>query len=487
MAYCKSAAVTVNEGAWADATAYSVGDGVTFYDLDAITGEGIRFVCIQAHTSEAGVIEPTLDAADAYWRPAHATTALQWFNAFLALLKSEDFMGAGNAWTEAYRYDARTHASSYISQFTQPLKRLGVVLRSPDVGEIDGRYYSFVFHYPSNAIETRQMMLGASLTFAAPPSGGGTVHTYAGAWASGTSYAAGDVVLRGTSPGPSHSICIQAHTAAAGNQPGTTPGLAYWHDFTLAALPITSPIATENHYHNERSFDCWTYNASHVGERHGPLFKLWDGGTGDIPFCIVANAGRAMWVCQSDTFWTFGHSGTLLRFGTPAENPAPIFLLGNSVWQASQNSFPDFHKAYSDASLMNYPLAARIQSAENNGVVGYRGLGMTRSLQWRFIEQSMTSTNHRWAKPWRCTPFNHADANWLNQNPAGDHSLHDALMLFTEEGFDRGFHGSLDGVYWLPHQGQASGNVVTAGGVDHLVVENVYRGASGGFMALKLA
>ena len=294
-------------------------------------------------------------------------------------------------------------------------------------------------------------------------------------------------MLRGTSPGPSHSVCIQAHTASSGNQPGTTPGLAYWHDFTLAALPITSPIATENHYHNERSFDCWTYNASHTGERHGPLFKMWDGGTGDIPFCIIANTGRVMWVCQSDTFWTFGHSGTLLRFGTPAENPSPIFLLGNSVWQASQNSFPDFHKAYSDTSVMNYPLAARIQSLENNGVVGYRGLGMTRSLEWRFIEQSMTSTNHRWAKPWRCAPFHHADANWLNQNPAGDYSLHDALMFFTEDGFDKGFHGSIDGVYWLPHQGQASGNTVTANSVDHMVVENVYRGASGGFMALKLA
>lgn len=485
MAFCKSQAVISDEGDWADATGYSVGDGVTFYDLDAIIGEGIRFRCIQAHTSEAGVIEPTLDPTDAYWQPAHALTALQWFNTVLAMLKSAAFMGTGNNWAEAYRYDARNRSDTYTSQWTQPLKMLSVVLRSPDVGEIDGRYYSMVFQEASNAIVTRNVRIGAALEFAAPPTGSGTTHTFIGAWGSGTSYSAGDVVTRATSPAPTHSICIQAHTASSGNQPGTSGGMAYWHDLSLIVQPYTSDFSGEYHYHNDPSFWAWTYSPSHTGQNRGPIFKLWDGGTGDIPFTLIANAHRAMWVVQSDTFWTYGYVGSLLRFGTPAENPCPIFLLGNSRWQSSANVFPDFHLAYSDTSLMNYPLAARIQTGTYTPVFANRGYGLTRSLAWKAIETY--SANHRYTGPWRCAPFNGADANWLNVNPGGDYSLHDALMIFADEGFDRGFHGSMDGVYWLAHQGQASGNTIVVNGVDHLVVENVYRGASGGFMALKMA
>ena len=489
MAFCKSQSVSTDRGAWANSTAYSVGDGVTFTGLDSIASQGIRFRCIQAHTSQTGVIEPTLDPADAYWRPSHALSALGWFNTIVSMLKSAAFMGSGNNWAEAYRYDARTHTGTYTSQgFAQPMKRLIIVLRSPDVGLIAGRYYTLQYSEATNAIVTRNLRLGCALAWSASP--GGNSHTFVGAWATSTGYNVGDVVTRATSPAPTHSICITAHTSSSGNQPGTTGGLAYWHDLSLAVLSYATDFGAEWHYHNDPSFSGWAASPMHTNLRRGPLFKLWDGGTGNIPFALIANAHRAMWVVQSDTFWTFGHAGSLLRFGTPAENPCPIFLLGNARWQDSANSFPGSNLAYSDTSLMNYPLAAKIQDGTWAVVYSNRGYGLTRSLTWLPIEDVslfFLGGNHRGAAPWRCAPFNHADENWLNQNPAGHYSLHDALMICTSTGSDRGFHGSLDGVYWLPHQGQASGNLVTVNGVDHLVVENVYRGAGGGFMALKLA
>jgi hypothetical protein len=48
-------------------------------------------------------------------------------------------------------------------------------------------------------------------------------------------------------------------------------------------------------------------------------------------------------------------------------------------------------------------------------------------------------------------------------------------------------YGELDGVYQVSGFGNSSEDIVTAGGVDHLVVQDVYRNGVRDFVAVKLA
>lgn len=47
--------------------------------------------------------------------------------------------------------------------------------------------------------------------------------------------------------------------------------------------------------------------------------------------------------------------------------------------------------------------------------------------------------------------------------------------------------GELDGMYSVPGYGNSVENIITANGVDHLVVQDVYRTGYSDYWALKLA
>jgi hypothetical protein len=75
----------------------------------------------------------------------------------------------------------------------------------------------------------------------------------------------------------------------------------------------------------------------------------------------------------------------------------------------------------------------------------------------------------------------------LGRDPAGNYPLMPVLLAFTDStSGDQGTVGTMDGVYITDSRDSLSENVITVGSDDYLVIEDVYRGQSSHFLALKM-
>ena len=252
-------------------------------------------------------------------------------------------------------------------------------------------------------------------------SGGKDDQLYRGSWASGTAYALGDVV----SYNSQWWVCQTAHTAS------------------------TSPSASNPQWvqaYSNADADAYRNGNSQAG----PYHVHWNGGIGSIPLWFWANSQRIMWVTQSDTRYCLGYAGLLQRFGTRAQCPFPLMLCGNTT----TNSY-----AYDNANNVNAPF-------DYNGVMNF----LDASGAWQNLYTSKGLMQ----------PY--GDSNMKpGLNPSGLYALEE-VPFYSSVG---GLMGRMDGFYFVCSNGLVSGAELSAGGNEYVAFENVYRGQSGGFFALK--
>ena len=199
-----------------------------------------------------------------------------------------------------------------------------------------------------------------------------------------------------------------------------------------------STAASEVDFYNQPSADA------------GPYHALWNGGTGDIPLHIWVNADRIAWCSRSDSRWMFAHVGILRRFGARAQVPYPLWLCGNT------NAT---NQAWDNSAMQNWPIGTLSGSDPVrvlDAVGTWGGIGIQRAL-----------------------PYAH-DLSWGGRNADGDYGLEEVVVYRTNGGAT----GTPYGIYYCSPEGLVSGNEIAIGGDDYIVFENVYRGQSGGFMAI---
>lgn len=348
------------------------------------------------------------------------------FDRIVTQVQATGFMGSGNEWTLKYSFDG-WGASSGLANGNQIIKAF----------ELPGPSGTGDWHLGMRLIltgaNTANFVFAMYKTFAGEVPGGPT-HTFLGAWSSASvSYSVGEVV----SYSSSFYVCIQAHTSTA-----TNPS-------SLGTLWAVAPSTTS----------MWAI-APHVTQLYGDYQKSWNGGSGDIPYWLVADASRLALVIRSDSRYFFGYAGALERFGAPGEYPLPGLICANNQAEAD---------TYLDSGNVNFP--------HSNGSSSHP------------VDLKTPLGNSAFGSEVRAfPPGGYTTTAAIGRRPNGDWPLMPVLIFFLDSSTnERGFAGTMIGVFGTDSRGSASGDLIEVGGQDYLLVENVNRGEGDHFIALKLA
>ena len=162
-----------------------------------------------------------------------------------------------------------------------------------------------------------------------------------------------------------------------------------------------------------------------------------------MPYWIVANGRRIVMVAKTGNYYEMMHLGLFLPYATPGQYPYPL-LVGGSINSSNRWSSLPTGRNHLPKSM------------------GYSGAHFLATGVW-------TSTSYMWPSSW---------ASSARECPDGTYPL----IPYIINGL-----GEMDGCYCVPGYNNAAENIITAGGVDHLVVQDVYRTSYGDYWALKLA
>lgn len=195
--------------------------------------------------------------------------------------------------------------------------------------------------------------------------------------------------------------------------------------------------------------------------------------SGTMPYWIIANGRRFMFVVKVSTVYESAYCGFLLPTGTPSEYPYPLAVGGSHSVTA---------RRYSDnlASGSNGSFHRAFFNPNNALVVRHKG-GTWLPVANYYYSGSESPTNTyaqiTCTTPHRDTVLGRTIDNSLVLYPVSVHTQTPASDVL----------GDLDGVYAVSGVSNVSENLVTISAVDHLVVQNTFRTDIGEYAALKLA
>lgn len=204
---------------------------------------------------------------------------------------------------------------------------------------------------------------------------------------------------------------------------------------------------------------------------------MWN--SASIPYWFVASGRCFKFVAQVSTVYTAGYAGFILPYATPSEYPYPMAIGG-----ADDNA----NTLYSDQSVahshfVNPSSSLKLCFPDN---------------QWRNFTNfnvgsgnSYSFQNDRCVAPWGIAGGIGNDIRaamfTLRENFGGSYPLMKATLQSEAGEPGRAVYGVLDGCYHVPGIGNSAGNIITAGGKNHLVVQNVFRTDNHfGYWALEL-
>jgi len=167
--------------------------------------------------------------------------------------------------------------------------------------------------------------------------------------------------------------------------------------------------------------------------------------TASMPYWIVANGRRIVVVVKTSTYYEMMYLGWFLPYATPAQYPYPMLVSGSASYSGAR---------WSESGRMHVVKAA-----------SYPPAGFFKPVTG-------------WVTSFNVWPVSNYVSNTLRESPDGSYPLLPIVLNYL---------GELDGCFDVPGYGNAAENIVTVGGVDHLVVPHVGRTGYGDYWALRLA
>lgn len=211
-------------------------------------------------------------------------------------------------------------------------------------------------------------------------------------------------------------------------------------------------------------------------------------------YWIAASGRRFTFAAKMSTVYESGHAGLFLPYGNPVNYPYPL-IIGGTTRSANSAAYQVNTWRNTDESHRNFAHGNLIGTGCFPAAVLLNPIG-----EWKDIAGVPASNA---AVNFAPVSFGQPDFEWAivdvysgetigygtvarNMSPCFDGSY--AMVPFTliQKSPAQTF-GILDGVYFVAGQGNSSENLITAGGVDHLVVQNIFRTATGEYLAMKLA
>jgi hypothetical protein len=250
------------------------------------------------------------------------------------------------------------------------------------------------------------------------------------------------------------------------------PGLASTDEILVGIKPFTS-VADD--YYNLAFYGLTTYNPAfdideQVGRSDARVLPLWD-----LPmdYWFVANGRRFIVVVRVSTTYHMAYCGFILPYVLPTLWPYPLFVGASAgstsarysdTGDARRNPFHPGEGGSCCCMPDNRFLEFWNANVTNNGTGD--GTGNTFSDRVRLIAPFAT------------------DAAEERENLDGSYTLHQVALVGSEP-YAAQF-GGMQGVFRVSGFANASENIVEIDGVDHLVVQNVYRVDNQNFAAIRL-
>jgi len=204
------------------------------------------------------------------------------------------------------------------------------------------------------------------------------------------------------------------------------------------------------------------------------------------PYWIVANGQRFVVVFKVSTTYHAIYAGKILPYGTPSQYGYPVFIGGETDsatlrWSDTTPAFRHFvdpgaplngntslsgaYLCYPDGSwqqFKNWFTAGGVDSQSTSG----------RSI-WPYQGDATDSSN---------VADRHRE---IRDNVDGSYTLFPLILQASSPG--KQVFGEFDGCYFVSGHNNAAENIITVGGADHLVVQNIFRTNRWNYWALKLA
>jgi len=208
-----------------------------------------------------------------------------------------------------------------------------------------------------------------------------------------------------------------------------------------------------------------------------PVLTLWNS---SIPYWILASGRRVILIAKVSTVYVAAYLGFLAPYMAPGSFPYPLIVGGNLAFQNEPGTTdPSWRWSYTGTDMRNFPIPfAQTMS------FAYRS-----SLQLRLADGSWQGfdTNPNETVFGQVWPYAFIDqvggtSDWRPDLDGGYPLLPIVLSDPTPN-----VYGELDGVFATTGFSQSSENTVTVGGIQYLVIENVFRNTKADFFAVKLA
>jgi hypothetical protein len=224
---------------------------------------------------------------------------------------------------------------------------------------------------------------------------------------------------------------------------------------------------------------------------------------GPLNYWLVASGRRFVLVAKMSTIFETIYGGFFLPYGDPTQYPYPLMIGGTNrpddntgsqaitTWRAANEGhrhFPCGNDNSGGGGNQYYATCIMLNPVgEWKSASGFPGNG---NAQIAIAPRNFGDVPSNW----RVDPDNTVTSSRIGYNfvrsqqgPCFDGSYTLTPFTFIQNESNSQVFGIIDGCYNCPGQSIGAEYIVQIGGVDHLVVQDVFRTAIGDYWALKLA
>lgn len=293
--------------------------------------------------------------------------------------------------------------------------------------------------------------------------------------AGGTAFASGDQFTVATTP-PWTSLQRNAGSQMIWQAPGNG-GL---DEIIVGASAFTNVSAD---YYNWRLGGFTGFNSatpfnqqagylSNNQAQSSPSLNLWNHST---PYWFIANGRRVIVVAQVSTVYVAAYLGLTSSYMSPGSFPLPLVVAGSMAWNGEPAlTSANWRWSYSGAEITNFPIPLSAISAGD--FQSQLRLRLPAGI-WRGFDLNPNGVTYG-----RIWPYLSGFTGWT-PNLDGSYAL---LPIILADGTPN-VYGELEGVAAVAGFGNGAGNTIAIGGVNWLVVPNVFRTTQSSYFAVRLA
>lgn len=209
-----------------------------------------------------------------------------------------------------------------------------------------------------------------------------------------------------------------------------------------------------------------------------PVLNLWNS---SIPYRFYATGRRAIILAKVSSVYVTAYLGFLSSYVSPGSWPYPLVVGGSMAWWNGEPvaTSPTWRWSYSGDEMANFPIPTKVATHPWGSSLRLR----TPSGIWIGIMRDRLPVTANQGKVW---PYGDMGVNqpldWRTNLDGGY-----CLLPVVVTDVSPNVYGELDGIFAVTGFGNGAENKVTVSGVDHYVVQNVFRSDQADFFAIKEA